>query len=267
MSIKMMGDTFITKTVKLILGVVMDGIKLGTGIGGLDEMLGGGINHGSIVGVVGPPGSGKTIISLQFLYASLCGGRTCLYISAHHREEDLIRHSQSYGWDLMPFIKSKQLNLMQIPPVRLAQKGGGMHLVSDYLDQLPLTVSENKKEVVVIDSITDFLMLCKSEIESRSRLLDLSHILSVNDSAALMTAESEVHSDSTRYGIVEYVVDGFIVLRRVQSSDLSEIVHVIQVAKMRWSKHLREIRQYDFTDKGIVVYSKYDVMLNDMHGR
>jgi len=119
----------------------------------------------------------------------------------------------------------------------------------------------------VIDSMTDFLMLCKSEIESRSRLLNLLQIISGNGSSALITAESDVNSDSTRYGIVEYMADGLIILRRVQSADLSEIVHVIQVAKMRWSKHLREIRQYDFTDKGIVVYSKYDVMLNDMHGR
>jgi len=30
---------------------------------------------------------------------------------------------------------------------------------------------------------------------------------------------------------------------------------------MRWTKHIREIRQYDFTDKGIEVYSKYNVLL------
>ncbi len=243
------------------------GVKLSTGIGGLDEMLDGGINHGSIVAAVGPPGSGKTIFSLQFLHASLNSGNTVLYISANHREEELIQHSESYGWDFSQFIKSKQLVLMEMPPVQLMQRGGEMHLVSDYLDKLPRVVNESKMEVVIIDSVTDFLMLCKSQFESRSRLLNLFKIISDNGSSALITAESDVNSDSTKYGIVEYAVDGLIVLRKVQSADLSEIVHVIQVAKMRWSKHMREIRQYDFTENGIVVYNKYSVMLSDIHGR
>ncbi len=242
-------------------------IKLGTGIDGLDEMLEGGINHGSTVAIVGPPGSGKTLVSLQFLHASLLNGKKCLYISSNHTEQELMHNSQRYGWDLQQFINSKQLMLMQVQPVRLTQKGGELHLVSDYLDELPRIVSDIKMEVVVIDSMTDFLMLCKSEIESRSRLLNLLQIISGNGYSALITAESDVNSDSTRYGIVEYMADGLIILRRVQSANLSEIVHVIQIAKMRWSKHLREIRQYDFTDKGIAVYSRYDVMLNDMHGR
>lgn len=242
-------------------------VKLKTGIDGLDEMLDGGMNQGNTVAVVGSPGSGKTLISLQFLYASLCGGKTCLYISSNHSEEELMYHSQRYGWDFLRFIESKQLVLTQIKPVRLAQKGGELHLVSDYLDELPRVVSEIKMDVVMLDSVTDFLMLCKSEIESRSRLLNLFRIISANGSTALITAESDVKSDWTRYGIVEYLSDGLIILRRVQSTNLSETVHVIQVVKMRWRKHLREIRQYDFTDKGIVVYSKYDVMLNDMHGR
>ncbi|MCZ7393853.1 MAG: ATPase domain-containing protein [Candidatus Methanoperedens sp.] len=242
------------------------GVKLSTGISGLDEMLDGGINHGSIVAAVGPPGSGKTIFSLQFLHASLSSGRTCLYISANHRVEELMRYSQSYGWDFSQFITSKQLVLMQIPPVQLMQRGGEMHLVSEYLDELPRVVNEIKMEVVIIDSVTDFLMLCKSQFESRSRLLNLFTIISDNGSSALITAETDVNSDSSKYGIVEYAADGLIVLRRVQSADLSEIVPVIQVAKMRWSKHMREIRQYDFTDRGIVVYNRYNVMLSDMHG-
>lgn len=240
-------------------------VKLGTGIVGLNEMLEGGISQGQSVAVVGPPGSGKTLISLQFLHACLRSGKSCLYISANHSEKELLEKSLRYGWDFQPFIDNRQLALMHIPPVRLTQKGGELHLVSDYLDELPRVVSEIKTEVVVIDSITDFLMLCKSEIESRSRLLNLFQIISAGGSTAFITAESHLNS-STKHGIVEYVSDGLIVLRRVQSTDLSEIVHVIQVAKMRWRQHLREIRQYDFTDKGIVVYSRYNVMLGDMHG-
>lgn len=231
-------------------------------------MLYGGLNPESITGVVGPPGSGKTVLSLQFLHTSLSNGRTCLYISANHSEKELISHSKRFGWDLEPYIKNENLILKYIKPVETTYSGGEMRLTSDYLDELPRVVNEIKADVLVIDSITDFLMLCKTDIERRSRLLSLFQTIKENASTALLTAESDVDSDSTKRGIVEYVVDGLIILRRVQSPDMSDIVHVLQVAKVRWTKHQREIRQYEFTNNGIEVYSQYNVLLGGMaHGK
>ncbi|MCX9013183.1 MAG: hypothetical protein OIN89_00035 [Candidatus Methanoperedens sp.] len=240
----------------------MDESKLSTGISGLDEMLYGGINRGNVVGLVGPPGSGKTLMSLQFLYKSLTDGNNCLYISGSHSERELVLQSKRYGWDIEPYIENKQLALMCLKPVQFVLRGEEFHLVSNYTDELPRIVNEIKKEVVIIDPITDFIMLCKNEIESRSRLLGLFSMIKDNNSTAFITAEAEAASGITKNAIVEYATDGLLVLRRVQSQDLSEITHVIQIAKMRWIKHMREIRQFDFTDNGIEVYSRYDVLLS-----
>ncbi|MCX9083867.1 MAG: hypothetical protein OIN87_03595 [Candidatus Methanoperedens sp.] len=235
--------------------------KISMGIPGLDEMLYGGVNSGNIIGLVGPAGSGKTLMSLQFLYASLKNGKKCLYISSNHNEKELKSKSIVYGWDFEPFLDNKQLVLKYMEPVHTELRGEEFHLTSKYLDELPITVKNMKTDIVIIDPITDFITLCKSEVESRSRLLNLFRLIKDNSSTAMITAESEIDSCSTRSGIVEYAVDGLFILRRVQSSDLNEILHVIQIAKMRWTKHLREIRQYDFTEKGIDVYSKYNVLI------
>lgn len=237
--------------------------KISLGIQGLDEMLYGGINPGNIIGLVGPAGSGKTILSLQFLHASLKKGNNCLYISTNHNEKELKSHSLDYGWDFEPFINTKQLTLKSMEPVHMELRGEEFDLTSNYLDELPSVVKKMKTDIVIIDPITDFIALCKSEVESRSRLLNLIRIIKDNSSTAMITAESGMDSCSTKSGIVEYAVDGLLILRRVQSADLNEILHVIQIAKMRWTKHLREIRQYDFTDKGIEVYSKYNVLIGD----
>jgi circadian clock protein KaiC len=42
--------------------------KLPIGIAGLDELLGGGIEEGSSLLLLGEPNSGRTLLSLQFLY-------------------------------------------------------------------------------------------------------------------------------------------------------------------------------------------------------
>ena len=231
----------------------MEKNRISSGIQGIDEMLNGGIILGQIIGVVGPAGSGKTLISLQFLYSCLKQGKKCLYISANHNEKELMKHSLTYGWDLEPFINSRLLELKTLEPV----------LTSKFLDELPIIVSQIKTDIVIIDPVTDFLLLCQDEIESRSRLFNLLKIIKEYRATALITAEADVDSCSTKSGIIEYAVDGLFINRRIQSADMSEIMHVIQIAKMRWTKHIREIRQYDFTDKGIEVYNKYNVLLGD----
>lgn len=241
----------------------MEDNRISSGIKGIDEMLFGGINQGNIIGVVGPAGSGKTLISLQFLHSCLKQGKKCLYISANHKKNELLSHSLLYGWDFEPFITNKQLELKCLEPVQVVLRGDEIHLTSKYLDELPLIVGKIKTDIVIIDPVTDFLLLCKNEIESRSRLFNLFQIIKENNATALITAESDVESHSTKSGIIEYAVDGLFVLRRLQSADMNEILHVIQISKMRWTKHIREIRQYDFTDKGIEVYSKYNVLLGD----
>lgn len=164
-----------------------------------------------------------------------------------------MKHSLTYGWDFEPFINNRLLEINFLEPI----------LTSQYLDELPIVVSKTKSDIIIIDPVTDFISLCQNEIESRSRLLNLFKIIKEYRATALITAESEVDSCSTKSGIIEYAVDGLFINRRIESADMNEIMHVIQIAKMRWTKHIREIRQYDFTDKGIEVYSKYNVLLGD----
>jgi KaiC/GvpD/RAD55 family RecA-like ATPase len=63
--------------------------SINSGIDGLNEMLNGGMPDKSITALVGPAGSGKTILSLQVLYANLLDGRKCIYMSAAHTTEEL----------------------------------------------------------------------------------------------------------------------------------------------------------------------------------
>jgi KaiC/GvpD/RAD55 family RecA-like ATPase len=66
--------------------------KISTLLKGLDEMMNG-ITAPSVIGVVGPPGSGKTLIPLQFLNACLAAGKSCLYLSSMHSKDELLKNS------------------------------------------------------------------------------------------------------------------------------------------------------------------------------
>ena len=232
-----------------------------TGINGLDEMLHGGVPDASITSIVGPTGSGKTIMSLQFLHANLLQGKKCLYISAAHTLEELVTNSLKFGWDFAPYIENQMLIVKTFEPVSIICLGTEVTLTSKYLDELPEYLHSHTADVVILDSITEFLMLCKNDIERRARILNMFQLIKGKGSNALITAESDTNTNKSTFGTIEFVADGIISLQRVQSKNLAELIHIIRIIKMRWMKHSREIRQYDITDTGIEVYSKYHVML------
>jgi len=74
--------------------------RLKTGIDGLDEMTRGGYFQGSSILLTGSSGTGKTIMSLQFLIEALKAGEKCIYVSFEESRDQLVRNAKSFGWDL-----------------------------------------------------------------------------------------------------------------------------------------------------------------------
>ena len=74
--------------------------RLKTGVEGLDELIGGGIPEGSIVLVSGTPGTGKTILGMQFLCEGAKRGEMGILVSFEQEREDLVRQASMFGWDL-----------------------------------------------------------------------------------------------------------------------------------------------------------------------
>lgn len=65
-----------------------DYIRVQTGLGELDRVLGGGLVHGSVVLLSGEPGIGKSTLLLQ-ISDTLCKGKTVLYVSGEESRGQL----------------------------------------------------------------------------------------------------------------------------------------------------------------------------------
>lgn len=233
--------------------------RVTTGNPMLDEMLNGGLPQRHLVVIAGPAGAGKTISALQFVYGNLKAGKKCMFVSASDDEETLVRNAKKFGWDFEPYIESGQLKIIKLKLVEV-EKG----LISDVFEQLPRMLKSVRPEILVIDSITEFDDLCTSDLERRGRLLHLRELLKELGITALLTAEAAPSGLSTKYGIVEYIADGFILQSRFVSDDYSQFLHIIQIIKMRWTNHSRETRAYNITSKGIEIYSPLYTILASM---
>ncbi len=72
---------------------------MASGVPGLDLILNGGVERGTVVIIAGPPGSGKTILAQQMCFASAAAGRKSVYyttVSEPHTK--LVRHLERFSF-------------------------------------------------------------------------------------------------------------------------------------------------------------------------
>ena len=94
---------------------------------GLDIILKGGLRRGTSLLVTGAPGTGKTIMALQFIYnGAKKYNENGIFISTEESLDDLRINAKNLGMDLEKYEKSSKIMLFEKQITRL--KGG---LVSD----------------------------------------------------------------------------------------------------------------------------------------
>jgi circadian clock protein KaiC len=87
------------------------------GIPSLDAMLQGGLPSGSTTFLYGPPGSGKTLLGLNFLAHGARQGELSHYFAFYDSPPRLIAQARGVGLELMPLIERTTLELSFRPPV------------------------------------------------------------------------------------------------------------------------------------------------------
>jgi len=226
------------------------------GIAGLDEMLCGGIPDGHTVAIMGSPGTGKSTFVLQFIYTGLQNNENCVYISLEESEANLIRTALIYGWDLRPYIESKKLTLVNLNTMNFKA------MITRFESDLPKLLKSFNIKRIAIDPITLYEMLFDTESERRDHLFNFAQVIKETGITAVMTSEiSQDNPYYSKYGLIEYITDGVIVLRQVRHADLGAVTTFIEVLKMRHIDHSKEIKPYSITNGGIVVHSGSGVFI------
>lgn len=223
---------------------------LKTGVLGLDEMLCGGIPEGHTVAVMGSPGTGKSTFALQFIYTGLQNNENCIYLSLEESEENLMKTGMIFGWDLKPYIDNKKLTLVNFNRFNFKE------MINRFESDLPKLMKSLNIKRLVIDPITLYEMVYDTESERRDHLFNFAQVIKQMDITVVMTSEiSKENPYCSKYGLIEYITDGVIIMRQVRREDLIAVTTFIEVLKMRHIDHSKEIKPYSITKNGIVVHS------------
>jgi circadian clock protein KaiC len=233
--------------------------RVETGIVGLDKMLAGGFIPGSANLLRGAPGTGKTLLSLQFLVHGAALGEPGLLISFEEFPQSIQFDAQSLGWDLRALQDQGWLHLYFTSPQVL--------LKSLEAPDSPLSELFVQKDIrrVVVDSVTHFTRLTNDEQALRSIYHRLVNAFKREGATSLLLAEEgRMAAQRTERGALSFVVDSIVILRYVEIE--SAIQRAVAVMKMRGSDHVKEIRRYEIRRGGLVVTSTFDGRENILSG-
>jgi len=197
-----------------------------TGVPGADTILNGGIYPGSAVLVSGPPGSGKSIFGMQFVYSGAKDyGEGGLVVAMEETDRSLSEYAGSIGleaWD------------------GLVEKGAITMVTDDYFSTMDLPGSlegimellgRTEARRMVVDPMNLFKFYFPQDVDRRRYLLKFIRILKKRGITSLLI--SEVMGEFPNMPLTEemYMSDGNINL--ILSRMGNNVERCFRVTKMR----------------------------------
>lgn len=225
--------------------------RIGTGIPGLDEMLGGqGIFRGASVLVSGAPGTGKSSIASSFVDAACRRGERAILFAYEESQDQILRNMRSIGVDLSPWIKK---GLLRIHASRPTLQGLEQHLLA-----MHDLVNSFNPQVVAVDPISN-LTFNRDDAEVKPTLMRLIDHLKQREITAvftsLTTASDAVTSLEDSQVGVSSLMDVWFLLRNHELN--GERNRTIYVLKARGMSHSNQVREFILGDEGISLVDVY----------
>ncbi|MHB9029900.1 MAG: ATPase domain-containing protein [Candidatus Latescibacterota bacterium] len=222
---------------------------LKTGVPGLDEILGGGLPEYSFNLIAGAPGSGKTTLAHQMVFANATPERPALYFTVLGEPAiKMLRYQQLFHFfDMNKFNKAiRFINLSQV----VLEKD-----LSAVLDEIIKEVEASNARFVVVDSFRSVVRKAQSaagELELQGFIQRLAlHMTSWQATTFLI---GEYVEGEVRDNPVFTVADGIFWL--YQQVERNSIVRKLQVVKLRGQAPIPGLHTFHITDDGVEIFPR-----------
>jgi circadian clock protein KaiC len=214
----------------------------------LDELLGPGIPWGSSLLIGGVAGTGKTVLSLEFIYRGALAGEKGILFSFEETEERLLAAGKGLGWDVEREIRRGMIEIVFIPQPDIA--------VEEHLVMMRERIEAMHAKRVVIDSVSVFLHKVTNPQLSREKIFHLCSIVQNVGAVGFFPTDIPYGSKQvSRFGVEETVVDGVIILTSTEEGQ--ERQRYIEVYKLRNTAHLKGLHNMVIEHGGVSIFPRY----------
>jgi circadian clock protein KaiC len=206
------------------------------GVAELDEMLGGGIERGTVTILSGPSGVGKTTLGMQFMKeAAERGERSVVYAFEEH-SETLFHRCASIGIPVRQMVDAGSLSVVQVEPLRFSP--------AEFALLVRREVEEQGARIVMIDGVSGYRLTLAGD-DLVMHLHALGRYLKNMGVTVILTNEVERITGefrATEVG-VSYLCDNLIFFRYLElDGELRKAIGVLKKRAGDFGKALRELR-------------------------
>jgi len=224
--------------------VGFDRTNLSSGLDELDALLGGGIERGSSALVLGPAGTGKSLLTLTFAASAVARGEKAAMFIFDEERGLLVERAKGLGIDLAAMIAQGRLILTQIDAAEMAP--------GEFAQMVRACVETHGARTVIIDSLNGYQAAMPEERQLILHMHELLQFLNRRGATTFLTvAQHGLVGDMRAPVDVTYLADTVILLRYFEAA--GRVRRAISVIKKRTSGHEDTIREYRIHSGGITL--------------
>jgi circadian clock protein KaiC len=215
-----------------------------SGIPGLDALLGGGLDRGTSTMFMGPPGTGKSTLTVRFAKAAADRGENVRLIIFDETSQTLLERAASLNMDLSKHIASGRIQIQHLDPAEISP--------GELAHYLRNSVLHEDVRLVAIDSLNGYLNAMPGERHLNLQLHELLSFLNQQGVITIMMlAQQGVVGDIASTVDLTYLADCVVLLRYFEIN--GSVRQAISVIKKRSGNHERSIREFKIMPTGIHV--------------
>ena len=218
-----------------------DSIK--SGVAALDTLLGGGPDRGTSTLLIGPAGSGKSTVAVQYALAAAQRGDHAAIFCFDETTSTLEARAESLGIRFAAGKKAGQISVQQVDPAELSP--------GEFAFLVRRAVERDKARIIVIDSLNGYINAIPGERYLMAQLHELLTYLNHRGVTTLMVVAQQGMVQSTGQSPVDtsYLADSVVLLRYFEHR--GTVKKAISVLKKRTGSHEESIRELYFDRNGI----------------
>ena len=208
----------------------------------LNALLGGGVERGSSVLIIGPAGTGKSLLALTFIAGAIKRGERAAMFVFDEELGLLFERAEGLGIFLEEMIARDQLMVVQIDAAELTP--------GELSERVRNCVEEFDVRTVVIDSLNGYQAAMPEEQALILHMHELLQYLNRQGASTFLTvAQHGLVGDMKSPVDVTYLADTVILLRYFEA--LGRVRRAMSVIKKRTGAHEDTIREFRIDKRGI----------------
>jgi circadian clock protein KaiC len=209
-----------------------------------NALLGGGIERGTSVLILGPAGTGKSLLTLTFVKTAIARGERAAMFIFDEEVGLLVQRAKALGIDLQTMVDSGHLVLEQVDAAELTP-GEFSSRVRHYVEDLGA-------RTVVVDSLNGYQAAMPGENALILHMHELLQYLNRLGATTFLTvAQHGLVGDMRSPVDVTYLADTVVLLRYFEAR--GRVRRAISVVKKRSGAHEDTIREYRIDSEGVTL--------------